>query len=360
MLIGHKLKSIQQMMGPMYLTKDLAPSKLPLLAADLPLSDPGALSGDGRSGRGHKLRPLGPGDQDLGEMTSTAKAFQETRSMTVLAASKTARFDRRPGARRHKRRRRRPRPRRSRPASLRPAPAWRRSGGSTSARFLSHDGSALPLAPDIRRTEKRPDQTPAAPTKCAKASPIPTWSRRARDIRVYADEKQGDVVFFFVIDVDLGQKDVAADGATPGRRHPLQDRRHRPCRKPTPCTRLSGFKISKGMIQDIEIMAHVEPGKGQGSGLAGQSRPGGLQVGCKKGSGFTLAKAAPAGSARRGRTVSSNASKRLRDAGGAQRMASPVLDLVADIANLRLHPSLHHVEGGVDRIGARPDGGSLG
>jgi hypothetical protein len=130
--------------------------------------------------------------------------------------------------------------------------------------LLSHDGSKLPLAPDIRRTENA--LTNARGEGEVRESFAHTDMIKAvRDVRAYVDEKKGDVIFYFLIDIDLGQKDVAADGATQA-----GDTRYK-----TAVTVPAGtytvheaerFQIAKGMIQAIEIMAHVEPGKGQGSG----------------------------------------------------------------------------------------------
>ena len=130
--------------------------------------------------------------------------------------------------------------------------------------LLSHDGSGLPLAPDIRRTENALTNA-RGPTEVRESFAHTGMVKAAREIRAYVDEKKGDVIFFFVIDVDLGQKDVAADGATQAGGTRYKTAVTVPAGTYT-VHEAERFKIKKGMIQDIEIMAHVENGKGQSSG----------------------------------------------------------------------------------------------
>jgi hypothetical protein len=130
--------------------------------------------------------------------------------------------------------------------------------------LLSHDGSSLPLAPNIRRTENALTNA-RGPAEVRESFAHTGMVKAAREIQAYVDEKHDTAIFFFVIDVDLGQKDVAADGATQAGGTRYKTAVTVPAGTYT-VHEAERFKIVKGMIQDIEIIAHVEPGKDQGSG----------------------------------------------------------------------------------------------
>ncbi len=130
--------------------------------------------------------------------------------------------------------------------------------------LLSHDGSKLPLAPDIRRTENALTNA-RGPAEVRESFVRTNMVKAARDVRAYADEKKGEVVFFFSIDVDLGAKDVSADGTT---RAGGSDYKTAVTVPPGTYTvhEAERFKIVRGMITQIEIIAHVENGYGLGTG----------------------------------------------------------------------------------------------
>jgi hypothetical protein len=130
--------------------------------------------------------------------------------------------------------------------------------------LLSHDGAKLPLAPTIRRTENALTNA-LGPGELRESFVRTNMVKAARDIRAYVDENKGEVVYFFSIDIDLGQGDVSADGTT---RAGASDYKTAVTVPPGTYTvhEAERFKVVKGMITEIEIIAHVEPGYGLGTG----------------------------------------------------------------------------------------------
>jgi hypothetical protein len=130
--------------------------------------------------------------------------------------------------------------------------------------LVSHDGSKLPLAPNVRRTENALTNSKGA-DEVRESFARTNMVKAARDVRSYADEKKGEVIFYFVIDVDLAAADVSADGTT---KAGATDYKTAVTKPPGAYTvhEAERFKIVKGMITEIEIIAHVEDGMGHGSG----------------------------------------------------------------------------------------------
>lgn len=129
--------------------------------------------------------------------------------------------------------------------------------------LLSHDGSALPLAPKVRRTENA--LTNANGENEVRESFVRTHMVEAvRDPRFVIDAKTGDVVVFFRIDVDLTEAD-AKDTTTKAGDSEYTVAVTVPKGTYT-VHEAERFRIVRGFITEIEIVAHVETGKGGGSG----------------------------------------------------------------------------------------------
>jgi hypothetical protein len=129
--------------------------------------------------------------------------------------------------------------------------------------LLSHDGSKIPLAPNVRRTENALTNA-KGPHEVRESFVRTDMVKQARDIRFWANEKTGEIVFFFRLDIDLTKEQIG-DGTTragdtdykvsvtvPEGTYTIHESER--------------FKIERGYITEIEIIAHVEKGKGAGSG----------------------------------------------------------------------------------------------
>jgi hypothetical protein len=130
-----------------------------------------------------------------------------------------------------------------------------------SAALLSHDGSALPLAPHVRRTEN--GLINAQGENEVRASFNDTkMVRDRRNLRLVVDEQQHEVVAFYLLDVALtgpartevkaGDKRYKVAVSVPSGEYTVHEAER--------------FKIQQGQIQDIEIISYVEKGKGGASG----------------------------------------------------------------------------------------------
>jgi hypothetical protein len=129
--------------------------------------------------------------------------------------------------------------------------------------LLSHDGSKLPLAPTIRRTENA--LTNARGDKEVRESFARTHMvERASEPRFVIDTAKGEVVVFFRIDVDVKSADAAGTTTRAG----SSDYKVAVTVPEGTYTvhEAERFKIVKGYITEIEIIAHVEKGKGAGGG----------------------------------------------------------------------------------------------
>lgn len=128
--------------------------------------------------------------------------------------------------------------------------------------LLSHDGSKLPLAKNVRRTEN-------ALTNARGEHEVRESFKRThmvegvREARFYTDVAKGDVVVFFRGDVDL--KEVDAKSVTKAGDSEYKVAVTVPAGTYT-IHEAERFRIVKGYISEIEIIAHVEKGKGAGSG----------------------------------------------------------------------------------------------
>ena len=127
----------------------------------------------------------------------------------------------------------------------------------------SHDGSRLPLAPTVRRTENA--LTNATGEAEVRESFARTHMVKAvRDPRFVVDPTTGDVVVYFQIDVDLSEED-AKDTTTKAGDSEYKVAVTVPAGTYT-VHEAERFRIVKGYITEIDIIAHVEKGKGAGSG----------------------------------------------------------------------------------------------
>ncbi len=135
--------------------------------------------------------------------------------------------------------------------------------------LISHDGSKLPLAPTIRRTENA--LTNAKGDHEVRESFARTHMvEKASEIRFVTDAAKGEVVAFFRIDVDL--KETNDDGVTKAGDSEYKVAVTVPKGTYT-VHEAERFKIVKGYITEIEIIAHVETGKGAGGGWPVERKP---------------------------------------------------------------------------------------
>ena len=129
--------------------------------------------------------------------------------------------------------------------------------------LLSHDGSGLPLAPNVRRSENA--LTNANGDHEVRESFVRTHMvEGVRDARFFIDAAKGEVVVFFRADIDLKEVD-AKDTTTRAGDSEYKVAVTVPAGTYT-VHEAERFKIVKGYITEIEIIAHVEKGKGAGSG----------------------------------------------------------------------------------------------
>ena len=129
--------------------------------------------------------------------------------------------------------------------------------------LLSHDGSKLPLAPNVRRTENA--LTNAVGENEVRESFARTHMVEAvREPRFIVDAAAGEVVVLFRIDIDLKEAD-AKDTTTRAGSSEYKVAVTVPAGTYT-VHEAERFKIVKGYITEIEITAHVEKGKGAGAG----------------------------------------------------------------------------------------------
>lgn len=128
--------------------------------------------------------------------------------------------------------------------------------------LISHDGSKLPLAATIRRTENA--LTNAVGEHEVRESFARTHMVEAkRNVRFFPDPASGNVVLMFQIDVDLKEADAEATTKAGSSEYKVAVSVPKGTYTVHEAER---FKIVKGMITEIEIIAHVEPGKGAGNG----------------------------------------------------------------------------------------------
>ena len=130
--------------------------------------------------------------------------------------------------------------------------------------LLKHDGTGIPLAKNVRRTENA--LTNAKGADEVRESFVRTkMVERARGIRLYANPAKGEVIALFLLDIDLKASQGAGDTTTKSGKSQYQVSVVKPAGSYT-VHEAERFKISHGQIEEIEIIAHVEDGKGLGSG----------------------------------------------------------------------------------------------
>ena len=128
--------------------------------------------------------------------------------------------------------------------------------------LISHNGAALPLAPTIRRTENA--LTNAVGEHEVRESFAHTHMvEDKRNVRFYPDPGTGNVVVFFQIDVDLKETDAKSTTKAGNSEYKVAVTVPKGTYTVHEAER---FKIVKGMITEIEIIAYVETGKGAGNG----------------------------------------------------------------------------------------------
>lgn len=130
--------------------------------------------------------------------------------------------------------------------------------------LVSHKGDAIPLADNVRRTENALTNA-KGPHEVRESFVRTTMVEAAKDVRFFTDVEKGEVVAFFRLDIDLKQGEGAGDGATKAGDTEYQVAVTKPAGTYT-VHEAERFKIVNGKITEIEIIAHVEDGKGLGSG----------------------------------------------------------------------------------------------
>ncbi len=162
-------------------------------------------------------------------------------------------------------------------AALPQAPALAKSAAGTCDRaclesvarsyidgLVNHSGQAVLLAPGVRRTENALTNARGI-TEVRESFARVDMIEGARDIRLYTDVAKGEVVAFFVIDVDLKDKNGGGSASTKAGNTEYKVAVTKPAGTYT-VHEAERFAIRDGKISEIEIIAHVEDGKGQGSG----------------------------------------------------------------------------------------------
>lgn len=128
--------------------------------------------------------------------------------------------------------------------------------------LVSHDGSKIPLTADVRRTEQ--GLTNAKGEHEVRESFVRTnMVESTTDVRLYTDLAKGEVIAFFLLNVDLKEKDATATTKAGDTDYKVA------VTKPAGTYTVheaERFRIVAGKISEIEIVAHVEDGKGLGSG----------------------------------------------------------------------------------------------
>lgn len=126
----------------------------------------------------------------------------------------------------------------------------------------THDGARLPLAPGVRRSENALTNA-RGDAEVRESFARTTMVKNIRDVRYYIDAANSEVVVFFLIDVDLKANDANATTRSGDTHYEVA------VAKPAGSYTVheaERFKIVQGWITEIEIIAHVEDGSGQGSG----------------------------------------------------------------------------------------------
>jgi len=130
--------------------------------------------------------------------------------------------------------------------------------------LTSHGGSAIPLASTVRRTENALTNA-RGPHEVRESFARTTMVESAKDIRFTTDVAKGEVIAFFLLNVDLKATEGGGDSSTRAGNTEYKVAITKPAGTYT-VHEAERFKIVRGKITEIEIIAHVEDGKGMGSG----------------------------------------------------------------------------------------------
>ena len=130
--------------------------------------------------------------------------------------------------------------------------------------LVSHKGDAIPLAENVRRTENALTNA-KGPREVRESFVRTTMVEAAKDVRFFTDVDKGEVVAFFRLDIDLKQGEGAGESGTKAGDTEYKVAVTKPAGTYT-VHEAERFKIVNGKITEIEIIAHVEDGKGLGSG----------------------------------------------------------------------------------------------
>ena len=130
--------------------------------------------------------------------------------------------------------------------------------------LISHDGSKIPLADNVRRTENALTNA-KGPAEVRESFARTGMVEAARDVRMFVDERKGEVVVLFLLDVDLKETNGGGSATTKAGNTEYKVAVTKPAGTYT-VHEAERFKVVNGKITDIEIIAHVEDGKGLGAG----------------------------------------------------------------------------------------------
>lgn len=130
--------------------------------------------------------------------------------------------------------------------------------------LVAHDGSKIPLADDVRRTENALTNAKGA-GEVRESFARTTMIEQAKDVRLVTDVEKGEVVAFFLLDIDLKQDAGGGSRSTKAGDTEYKVAVTKPAGTYT-VHEAERFRIVAGKITEIEIIAHVEDGKGAGGG----------------------------------------------------------------------------------------------
>ncbi|MEO5641571.1 MAG: hypothetical protein ABIQ98_07385 [Sphingomicrobium sp.] len=130
--------------------------------------------------------------------------------------------------------------------------------------LVTHDGSRIPLAKNVRRTENALTNA-RGPHEVRESFARTTMVEGTKDIRLFTDVAKGEVVAFFLLNVDLKASEGGGESSTKAGGTEYKVAVTKPAGTYT-VHEAERFHIVRGQITEIEIIAHVEDGKGLGSG----------------------------------------------------------------------------------------------
>lgn len=131
--------------------------------------------------------------------------------------------------------------------------------------LVAHDGSKIPLADTVRRTENGLNNA-KGPDEVRESFARTTMIEGARNIRFFTDVEKGETVAFFLLDIDLKEGEFGGGSSkTKSGDTEYEVAVTKPAGTYT-VHEAERFRVVDGKIHDIEIIAHVEDGKGAGAG----------------------------------------------------------------------------------------------